>query len=515
MNPRTTGILLLVTAALGAFVWFYEIEGGDQRAEAEAAGKRLFPDVEQEMITALELQTTDRASARLERVDQVWSLVEPLAFPADGFAADGLASNLAGLASEDVLEDPQGPEEYGLGDGARVVRFQAGKEYALRLGNATPLGSNSYAQVEGSEQIVTVATFRKQSFEKSLLDLRERRILDFDTNAVTRIEARWPGGEVALVRSAPAEDAEGEADAEAAADAPEARWRLSSPLDARADDEGVNRLLSDLAFLRAEGFVDEPPEEVLAGFEDPAYEIVLHGEAVADGAPKSWRFAVGGLHEGDKRLVRAAQPSLYTIPVERLHDFPREVVGYRFKQLASFPVGDVSQVDFFFHPKEGDPVAITAERGDDGWTSGPERLAPGKVARIVSELAALEAGDILSEDASEQELEALGLAPPNTIVSIFGAGPDGESTGEGAETALPRLAEIHLGNVEGSEWILARAAGDSTVYRLGYELAEHVPLSLDALRNRFLAEGEPEVAEPAEPPAGGLEELLSPSEESP
>ena len=32
MNPRTTGILLLVTAALGAFVYFYEIGGEEQRA---------------------------------------------------------------------------------------------------------------------------------------------------------------------------------------------------------------------------------------------------------------------------------------------------------------------------------------------------------------------------------------------------------------------------------------------------------------------------------------------------
>ena len=29
MNPRTTGILVLVAAALGAFIYFYEIQGGD------------------------------------------------------------------------------------------------------------------------------------------------------------------------------------------------------------------------------------------------------------------------------------------------------------------------------------------------------------------------------------------------------------------------------------------------------------------------------------------------------
>ena len=79
---------------------------------------------------------------------------------------------------------------------------------------------------------------------------------------------------------------------------------------------------------------------------------------------------------------------------------------------------------------------------------------------------------------------------------------------------LPRLAEIHIGKVEGSEWILARAAGDPVVYRLSYDLAEYVPVSLEAFRNRFLAE--PHAEEPApEAEEEDFEEILSPSEESP
>ena len=35
MSPRTTGILVLVAAALGAFVYFYEVQGRASRTEAE------------------------------------------------------------------------------------------------------------------------------------------------------------------------------------------------------------------------------------------------------------------------------------------------------------------------------------------------------------------------------------------------------------------------------------------------------------------------------------------------
>ncbi len=50
MNPRTTGIVFLVAAALFAFVYFYEIQGGPAREQAEEESKRLFPGLEDEAV---------------------------------------------------------------------------------------------------------------------------------------------------------------------------------------------------------------------------------------------------------------------------------------------------------------------------------------------------------------------------------------------------------------------------------------------------------------------------------
>ncbi len=67
MNPRTTGILLVVALLLGAFVWFYEIEGEEGRRDAEARQKRIFPDVESEGIEWVALRTSDDRSVRVVR----------------------------------------------------------------------------------------------------------------------------------------------------------------------------------------------------------------------------------------------------------------------------------------------------------------------------------------------------------------------------------------------------------------------------------------------------------------
>ncbi len=503
MQPRTSAILLIIALALGAFVYFYEIGGEDARREAEEQARRLFPAVEQDAIEWIALTTRDGVEARLERGEAGWSLREPVVFPADRFAADGMAANLAGLVSEAALESPQPLAEYGLGDTARAVRFSAGGEvHTLLLGKRTPVGSNTYAKAGASDAVYTVQTYKAQSFDKALDDLREKRILDFDTAAIQRVEARWPAGGVVLERSA----AKGEG---AAAEGEQGNWRLVSPLEARADDDVVDDLLSDLSFLRAVGFVDEPPGDAEAGLAPPSFEVILTPKAEGDAEVAPIRLAVGGLHGEDERLVRGAQTSLYTIAADRFDDFPREVVAYRFKQLSRFDIADARQLDLFFQPEVGDPVAITAIRGDAGWSASPEAVAPDKLARIVSELSRLRAVDIAADEVGAQELRDFGLSPPNVILSVFGEAPP-----EGAETpepgVAPKLAEVQIGSSHGPDGIIARAAGDPIVYRLDYELAEDIPVSLEAFRNRFV-EGEEEGADEA----AGAEDFLSSSEESP
>jgi hypothetical protein len=526
MNPRTTGILVLVAAALGAFVYLYEIRGAQSRTEAEEKQKRLFADVEAAAIQWIELDAADGSPpSRIERADGKWRLTAPLAFPADTGVADGLASTLATLSSESELENPQPPDEYGLGAGARVVRFAAGDaEHTLRLGRDAPVGGGAYASA-GGDAIYTVPRFKATSLAKRADELRDKRILEFEPASVERIEASWPpDGRVVLEREAAAaeaaEDAKDGEDAEAPAE-PERAWRVVEPMQGRADPDTVSDLLSDLSFLQADGFVDAPPADADAGLATPDYRIALTLPGVGEGAEKRVvRMDVGTRRDGDVRWVRGAQPSLYVIPAARIDDMPRKLSAYRWKQLARFPVPDAASADFFFQPPSGDPVVIHAERSGDAWTSGPEAFAEGKLDAAIAELSRLRAADIVADSMGEKELAKLGLAPPNAIITVFGKPAEGgDAEAKEQEKSAPILAEVQIGNVEGSEWIFARAAGDPTVYRLPYSLAEQLPVSLDAFRNRFLAPEAPEAdaqkpAEDAQPAPDGAD-FPSPSEESP
>jgi hypothetical protein len=483
MNPRTAGILLLVAAALGAFVWLYEIRGGEERAEAEAREKRLF-DFEPEDVSWVALTTSDGVAVRAERREGAWEIVEPLAFPGDAFAFDGIATALAQVESQAVYETPQPLEVYGLSDAASDVRFAVGgAEHVLRTGKAAPMGGNTYAWIAGETAVHTVPTWRATALRKSFDDLREKRILRFEAGTVERIAAEWPGGRVELEKR-------------------DGKWHLTAPLEGPADEAVVNDFLSDLAFLRAQGFADAPEAAAAAGLEPPAFRAELWlAEPEPGGEAPRLALAVGSAVENAERLVRAGQPSLYRIAAERLDDFPRSVVAFRFKQLAEFEPFAAQRIEMAFRGPDGGPVEITATRGESGWSSVPEAMSPEAIARLLDALARLTADDILAESMGEAERHALGLEPANVRFRVLGAADEGG--------AAPLLADVRLGVVR--EGIVAQAGDDPRVFRLAPERAEDLPVSLEALRNRFLESAEGEADElPPDAAELDLEQLLQP-----
>ncbi|MBW2540796.1 MAG: DUF4340 domain-containing protein [Deltaproteobacteria bacterium] len=463
MNPKTTAVLFAIAAALAAFVYFYEIRGEQARVEAKAAEKRLFPDVEQAEITSISLRTSDAPEIRLERRDGRWRIVAPLDFAADTFAADGIASAITQLMRESVIEDPQPLDVYGFREDGAEVRFAVGGvEKTLRIGSATPVGSNSYALVGGDDRVYTVASYQFSPFKKRAADFRDKRILEFDMAAVRRAAISWPGAEVVIERG-------------------EEGWRMVAPTEARADAEAVDGLLMSLSLLRASGFVDEPGSDEEMGFAPPqfAVELELSREA-GDSDAEIARLAVGGVDEsGAQRFVRGAAQSLYLISQESLDGFPRRVVEYRDRRLAKFAAEDARRIELGFHTESGETVAVSLHLEGGDWVSSADPVRSEKLDALVDVLSDLRAHDIVAEGFGPAELRAMGFDPARAVIQVYGEG-------EAAE----RLAEIQLGVAFG-EGVTARVAERETVFLIATALAEAIPANLDDYRAHFVAQPEP------------------------
>jgi hypothetical protein len=455
MNPRNTMILALVVAALGAF-----LRGQEEREDAEAAARRLFQGVSAEEIDAVALTASEGELVRLERSDEGWRITEPVVFPADEIRADGLASSLAGLSSEAVFEEPEPLEEYGIGADP-TLRFWIGDaEHALHVGDKTPVGGNTYVKTGAGAEVYAVKSYHASSLTRSLEELRDSKVLDFDRDAVDRIEARWPGGGVVLERG-------------------EEGWRLLEPLETLADADTVDDLLSDLNFLRTDGFIDEVPPDADVGLDAPAFEVeIVAGASEEGGAPTRTRLAIGATIDGTHRAVRGSvENALYQIAAERLEDFPRTVAAYRFKDLADFDASDAVRFELVFPAAEEEAShVVSGELGEEGWTTTPDTMAAGKASQLIREFSTLTAVDIVADAMGEDELRGMGLSPPAVTLRAI-------AEGEGEEAV--RLAEVHLGNADPERGIAAQRSGDDVVYRLDYDLAERIPISREAFENRF------------------------------
>jgi hypothetical protein len=481
LNPRTTGILFLLVAALGAFVWFYEIRGEAGRQDAEAAAKRLFPGLEASAIQRVELTSSDGKRARLERRGSDWRLTAPLDAPADTFAADAIASALAQLGSEAVYESPQPLAVYDLADESRDLKFQAGDAlHVLRLGKPTPIGGNRYAFVGGQTRVYTVPAHAVNALAKSLDDLREKRVLRFDADAARRVSLRWPGGKVVLARGDPG-------------------WKLEEPIVGPADQTTVDELLSDLSFLRASGFVDAPTAQQEGLLAAPELEVEIEIQPEEEGGePRRLKLAIGGRESAEgERLARAeGTPALFRLPSERLLDFPREVGSYRFRELARFDLDQAERLEIAFQPPGQAAVTVTATRGEQGWSSTPDAVEPAKLATMIDELSRLRANKILADSMGEAELRELGLAPPNVRFTV--SGEEGQ------------LAQVDLGVSKGSDGLVARSSGGAAVYLLASHMGDVLPVSLEALRNNFIAK--PASEAPSEVHPGSAPSAETPAE---
>ena len=464
MSPRVTFLLFLLAAGLGAFVYLHEIRGADQRKEAEAKAKRLFPGVEVSDIDAISLTTTEGKTAEVVREAGSWRVKKPVVAPGDPVALDGMASALAEISSQETIPDPQAPDVYGLGDSARLVNFRAkGVEHELRVGKTAPVGSNTYASTADAKNVYTVPTYRATTFQKSLDDLREHRVLRFDRNSIDRIEVGWNSGGVVLKKR-------------------DGVWRVTSPLEGPADDDTVDKLLSDASYLRADGFIDAPASDDAMALAKPEVTLALSGKSPAQGEPPtSFTLKLGGPLPSNpkRRALRTDDGSVYEVATERIAEFPRDVAAYRFKEVSRFSPSDANRIELAFQQEAGKPpVVIALDRGDAGWTSNAEPLVPGKAVRLAAELSHLRAVGIVSDHPTEAELKEHGLAPPQVTMRVLGAKPP---SGE-----APLLADVEIGTSD-AQGAAAKSSKSETLYRLAPELAEHIPGDLAVWREKFVS----------------------------
>jgi hypothetical protein len=450
--------LFVLVAVAGAALWRFELRDGAGNAD-DGDRTEVFAGIEPDQIEWAELAQGDGSVVRLEKRGASWRIAQPIDAPADEFAAGGVASALADLASdtvfdpaaEDPAQHPEAPESYGLGREPRVRFAAAGKTHALRVGDPTPVEGNVYVAAEGDARVFVVPQWQTNALTKGLAELREMRLFDFEREKLTKIELHWGAGGATLEKK-------GEA------------WAVSAPLADAADDVAVQALISELAGLRAEAFLDAPPSDAELGFTAPRYraELTLEGGA-------TYSLTIGAKRESERLVARVGASGAVEIAPLVLERLPSSVGALRDKTLASFSSADAQRFTLAFADPSGEALTVTGTSSGDGWKTEPAMEA-GAASALVAEIATLSGREIAAESLGEAELAAFGLAPPRVRIEVWGAG-----TGD----AAPLLADVRLGVSREGNGLAAQRADRGVVYWIAEDRAAALPQSVSHFRASF------------------------------
>lgn len=255
---RSTLVLLVVLAALGAYIYFVESKRDPTASLPERV--RIF-DVDASKIVALDLVSSTGERTTLEKRDAGWRVTAPADLAADEAEVSAITSNLATVDVErEVDPNPADLAQFGLETPRIVVGFRvegSGTVERLEIGEKTATGGDLYAKTGSSPRVFLISGFLDTTFDRETFDLRDKAILVFDRTAVTSAEVVSADHAVTFTRA-------GES------------WRLSVPFDAKADYSAVEALLGRLGSAQMKAIVDEAPADLTKyGLARPSVTVTL------------------------------------------------------------------------------------------------------------------------------------------------------------------------------------------------------------------------------------------------
>ena len=373
MKLRSLIIATILLAGLLTTLHFLE-RGKDGDGE-DSQKDKLFA-VASEEIQSITLQPTGEEPLKLQQEGEIWKIVEPREVVADESAVFSLLGTLSGLTISDTITDtisdtgdeqPASLADYGLETPAVTVEFstKSGSTQTLLLGDDTPTGSSLYAKAKDQSRVVTVASYVKNEFSKSLFDLREKNVLKFDTSTASRAWLQNNSGKLELVKV-------------------KDQWRLITPVEARADQFAVNDLLRQVADAKMQTVEAEDGTGKQRRFGLASPEIIFR---VQDSSGEH-ELHVSAEKLGARYSSSSGRPTLFTVEARLATQLAKDYSELRSRDVFDMDTWSVSHLQAT--TPEGD---LVLDKENEQWNGSGSNQAPksSDVTDLLSKLKALQA----------------------------------------------------------------------------------------------------------------------------
>ena len=424
MKPKGLLVAVVLLAVLGGAIWY----SNKKQAQKEKAPPDTSPkivSIPEDRFREIRLQKAGAEPIVLSRDNGKWAMTAPQPLPADPDASASLVSALSSVSADKTIDDnPTDLASYGLaGPTVRAQVIQKdGKQVEIAIGDDTPTNSGAYAKVSGDRRVYTVASYVKTSLDKTVNDRRDKRLLIFDSNRLTRVKLAGKGPAIVFGKSAGNE------------------WGIVEPRPLRADSGQVETLLGKLRDAKMD--LGTAPEEAAKKFAAAAVVAL----AVVTDSSGSQAIEVRKDKDNNYYARSSAVAGVYKVASDTGEGLNKGLDDFRNKKLFDFGFANPRMLEI----KNDAAAAVTYTNTGDKWTAGPKNIDNSSVQNLIDKLRDLTASKFVEQGGGqpvfEASVESKGSAKiEHVIVSKQGDKYSAQREGE------PSIYELDARSVEDLE----------------------------------------------------------------
>ena len=355
---RSTIALIVVLAGLGGYIYFvtWKLPEGGADPNAKKLDK-VFTGYEADKLEEIKVMSAAGDATTLKKEGGAWQVTQPITAKADESEVSGITSALGQMEIARVVdENPASLNDYGLSNPRIQIDFKgAGDKDArkLFLGDKTPTGSDLFAKRNDEKRVFTISASQETSLNRTTFDLREKAILKFDREKVDGIDVTAGGKTVALAKDG-------------------ADWKITKPVQTRADFGSVEGLVGRLGSVQMKSIVTENPAPAdlkKYGLDTPEATVNLNA-----GSARATLLMGGKAADNTVYARDASKQSVVTVESALLDDLKKSADDYRRKDIFEFRPFNANRIEM---ARNGQTVVLervkgTGENAPDTW----KRVSP-------------------------------------------------------------------------------------------------------------------------------------------
>jgi hypothetical protein len=423
-----TGVFAILA---GVLYWSDHRKPSAQAATPDAEVAPTILKLDQGSIIKLELKKKDAPPILLTKTGSDWKITDPKPLVADQTTVSSMLSTISSLNADRLVEEKSADlQRYGLSSPTLEldVTEKDNKTQRLLLGDDTPTRGGVYVAIAGDPRVFTLATYHKTSLDKSLNDLRDKRLLTMSPDKVSRFEIAGKNRYIEFVHN-------------------KDEWQILKPKPMRADTFAVGELVSKLTDARIDLSGSDKATESDSEFakDDPVATVRLTDESSTQQLQirkaKDLYYAKSSQVEGANKVDASLAEALN-----------KKVEDFRNKKLFDFGYSDPNKLEIHSGAK-----TYSLMRGGENWWDNGKKMDGDSVRSLISSL----------RDLSAEKFVDSGFMTPEMDVSV--TSNDGK-----------RVEKVQISK-SGSDYI-ARLDGESTFYQLASQTGDELQKMIDGLK---------------------------------